>query len=89
MSKLWDVLGRKYAIEVLIHIYKHPGEMQKTIIEYVNFGRSSRLERIEDLKNAGLINESSSGGNWTAITYHVTKEGERVAKGLCSIEDQE
>jgi len=87
VSRLWDLLGQKYAIDVLIYVYRHPGEMQKTIIECEKFGRTSRLERLVDLVKAGFIREETAGGNWIAIRYSVTEEGAKVARGLCAIEE--
>ena len=87
MEGLRDLLGKKYTIDVLIYVYENPGAMQKTIIEAMNKGRASRLDRLKDLVNAKLIKEKSSGIDWTAITYYVTEEGSRVARGLLHIEE--
>lgn len=86
MKKIWDILGKKHAIDVLIFIYEHPGEMQKTIIEAESSGRSSRLERIADLIKAGYVRDESTGADWTAISYFVTEEGAKVARSLINIE---
>ena len=86
MENIRDLLGRKYTIDVLIYVYENPGAMQKTIIEATNKGRAARLDRLKDLVNAKLITEKSSGIDWTAITYHVTEEGTRIARGLLNIE---
>ena len=84
MVALWDVLGQKHSIDLLIRIYQNPGMMQKDTV--AGPGKTVRIERLEDLVNAGLIKTDSAGGNWIAIRYFVTDEGARIARGLISIE---
>lgn len=87
MGNLWDILGQKHAIDLLVRIYDYPGRMQKEITD--GPGKTVRTERLGDLLNAGLIRTDSVGANWTAIRYFVTEEGARIARGLKSIESGE
>lgn len=89
MSRLRTILGRKYAIDVLIFVYNQPGEMQKTIIEEGGGGRVARRDRLSELVKEGLIRDDSSGNNWTAIRYYCTEEGSRIARGLKILESGE
>ena len=86
VESLRELMGRKYAIDVLIFVLNNPGSMQKTITDHGGEGKVARRDRLNELVAAGLIYNNSSGVSWTAIRYYLTDEGARIARGWMSIE---
>ncbi len=82
----WDILGKKHAIDVLLDIYKKPGQIQNEIADKKNPASGARRARLSDLLGAGLIRSDVVRGNQLAISYYVTSEGERICRLLEEIE---
>ena len=86
MKDLRELMGRKYAFDVLIFVYDNPGSMQKTIMEDGGTGVKVRRERLLELIDAKLI-KTESATNWKIIKHYCTEEGARIARGWLNIEE--
>lgn len=84
-----EILEKKHSITLLLKINECPGIMQKDLIEADQTGRTSKITRIKELIDLGLIEEKKSTKDWTALTYNLTEEGERITKLLMMIENGE
>jgi len=84
---IWDVLGKKHAIEVLFEIYQNPGKIQGEIAFRGNEGSGTRRARLPELENCGLIRHEEVKGSRPTLKYYTTPEGERVCRLLLQIRD--
>ena len=84
---IWDTLGKKHAIDVLLEIYENPGEIQGKIADRSEDGSGTRRARLPELEKIGLIKCVDIKGSRPTKSYYVTTEGERICKLLLQIRD--
>lgn len=85
--EIWDILGKKSAVDVLLTVYNNPGLFQTQIADKSKKSSGSRLDRLKELTDAGLIREEKSSKHWSALTYYITDEGARICKHLIAIQN--
>ena len=83
--EIWDVLSRTAAIEVLYLVCSKPGSNQDDIVSGTQ--RNSKLRRLQDLTDIGLIEKSVVSRGRTTVLYSPTPEGDRVCRLLLQIRD--
>lgn len=88
MKDIRELMGQKFAMDVLIFVYENPGSMQKIIMEDGNTGTRVRRSRLLELIDANLV-RTESGTNWKVIKHFVTEEGARIARGWLALESGE
>lgn len=87
--EIFEILGKRRSIEVLLEIYETPGMIQTQIADKTESGSGSKRERLSDLVDLGLVRTESDPNNWSAIKYYLSEEGERVVRLLIAIKDGE
>lgn len=87
--EIFEILGKKRAIEVLLEIYRSPGMIQTQIADKSESGSGSKRQRLAELSDLGLIRTESDPNNWSAIKYYLSEEGERIVRHLIAMQDGE
>ena len=82
---IWDVLSRSGAIETLMSVYYNPGGRQDEIVS--GSKRITKLRRLEDLIEAGLIICKRESMGRPIVRYELTEEGKRICKHLEQIKE--
>ena len=82
-----EFLGKKWAIDILLEVYRTPGIVQKNLADKQDKGSSAKQDRISEAIELGLIRSEKSTAHWSAITYYITSEGERICRHLLQIEN--
>ena len=77
-----DILEKKNAIKVLIQVFENPGINKSRLIDLEPEGRGSKLERIDELVEAGLICTEKTIEKNSIIKLYTTKKGSDIAKYL-------
>ena len=84
MEKLSDLISQVNSIDVLKTVYENPGINQRDASGII--GQNSKIKRLKEFVEAGLIREESISVGRTEKKYYLTPEGERVIKGWLLIE---
>lgn len=81
----WDILMRTASIDVLAAVCETPGLNQMQIVDGTE--RNSKLRRLKDLAEAGLIDPREKSEGRKVVYYFPTDEGLRVYRLLVMIRD--
>lgn len=65
-------------------VYENPGINQQDVIR--GEGQNSKLRRLKEFVQNGLVREISSSEGRTSMRYYPTSEGERICRLLHKIE---
>lgn len=80
-SRDTEILERAYAINVLLEIDRCPGRSKLEVVTVENTGIRTKMTRISELVNAGLIC-IEEGDRFNRDLLCLTKKGKAVAKNL-------
>lgn len=87
MTKFDDLISRTNSIYVLKRVGENPGIGQREIID--GDGRNSKLRRLNEFVDAGLIIERTLSAGRTLKQYHLSEKGERFLKMYLEFEERE
>jgi DNA-binding HxlR family transcriptional regulator len=80
IADLFDLLGRRWALRVLWELRDHPAPFQELQTRCDGMSTSVLAQRLEDLRDAGLVEK-------TAGTYRLTASGSGLVERLDFVED--
>ena len=87
MTKFDDLISRTNSICVLKIVGENPGIGQREVIE--GDGRNSKLRRLIEFVEAGLIVEKTISAGRTVKQYYLSEKGERFLKMYLDFENGE
>lgn len=83
-SRDTEILERAYAINILLEIDRCPGRSKLEVITVENTGIKTKMTRISELANAGLIH-IEKGDRFNRDLLYLTKKGKIIATKLKKI----